>query len=73
MPLEFQTAAHTYYYQSYIIVPSLMTEYGSGKYLQLYLGEFCCKLDRRYFGDKLFDKLTLAVAKSYWQVCGKAF
>ena len=37
-----------------------------GKYLQLYLDEFCCKLSRRYFGSKVFDRLTLAVAKSYW-------
>jgi hypothetical protein len=37
-----------------------------GKYLQLYLDEFCYKLNRRYFRDKVFDRLTLAVAKSYW-------
>ena len=37
-----------------------------GKYLQLYLNEFCYKLNRRYFGSKVFDRLTLAVAKSYW-------
>lgn len=37
-----------------------------GKYLQLYLDEFCYKLNRRYFGESLFDRLTLAVAKSYW-------
>ena len=37
-----------------------------GKYLQLYLDEFCYKLNRRYFGDRIFDRLTLAVAKSYW-------
>lgn len=37
-----------------------------GKYLQLYLNEFCYKLNRRYFGDRVFDRLTLAVAKSYW-------
>jgi transposase-like protein len=37
-----------------------------GKYLQLYLNEFCYKLNRRYFGNKLFDRLTLAIAKSYW-------
>lgn len=37
-----------------------------GKYLQLYLDEFCYKLNRRYFGEKLFDRVTLAVAKSYW-------
>ncbi len=37
-----------------------------GKYLQLYLNEFCYKLNRRYFGNRVFDRLTLAVAKSYW-------
>ncbi len=37
-----------------------------GKYLQLYLDEFCYKLNRRYFGERIFDRLTLAVAKSYW-------
>jgi hypothetical protein len=37
-----------------------------GKYLQLYLNEFCYKLNRRYFGARLFDRLTLAMAKSYW-------
>lgn len=37
-----------------------------GKYLQLYLDEFCYKLNRRYFGCGVFDRLTLAVAKSYW-------
>ncbi len=36
-----------------------------GKYLQAYLDEFCYKLNRRYFGDRLFDRLTLAVAKIY--------
>lgn len=37
-----------------------------GKYLQLYLDEFCYKLNRRYFGDRLFDRLTIAVANNYW-------
>jgi hypothetical protein len=37
-----------------------------GKYLQLYLDEFCYKLNRRYFRDKLFDRLTIAVASNYW-------
>jgi len=37
-----------------------------GKYLQLYLDEFCYKLNRRYFGDRLFDRLTVAVAGNYW-------
>ena len=30
-----------------------------GKYLQLYLNEFIYKLNRRYFGEKLFDKLVM--------------
>jgi len=33
-----------------------------GKYLQRYLDEFCYKLNRRYFGDKLFDRLLIAVS-----------
>lgn len=37
-----------------------------GKYLQNYLNEFCYKLNRRYFGNQLFERLTLAMAKSYW-------
>lgn len=36
------------------------------KYLQLYLDEFCYKLNRRYFGNRLFDRLTIAVADNYW-------
>jgi len=35
------------------------------KYLQLYLNEFCYKLNRRYFGARLFNRLTLAMAKIY--------
>ena len=34
-----------------------------GKYLQNYLNEFCYKLNRRYFGDKLFDRLLVAVTQ----------
>jgi len=37
-----------------------------GKYLQAYLDEFCYKVNRRYFGHRLFDRLILAMAKSYW-------
>jgi len=37
-----------------------------GKYLQLYLDEFCYKLNRRYFGERLFDRLAIAVADNYW-------
>jgi uncharacterized protein YozE (UPF0346 family) len=36
-----------------------------GKYLQAYLDEFCYKLNRRYFGEKLFDRLAIALAKTY--------
>ena len=28
-----------------------------GKYLQLYMNEFVYKLTRRYFGDKVFDRV----------------
>jgi len=31
-----------------------------GKYLQAYLDEFCYKLNRRYFGKRLFDRLIIA-------------
>lgn len=37
-----------------------------GKYLQLYLDEFCYKLNRRYFGERLFDRLTVAMVNNYW-------
>ena len=30
-----------------------------GKYLQLYLNEFCYKLNRRYFGNSLLERLQL--------------
>lgn len=31
-----------------------------GKYLQLYLNEFVYKLNRRYFGERLFNRLIIA-------------
>lgn len=31
-----------------------------GKYLQAYLNEFCYRLNRRYFGNRLFDRLVIA-------------
>lgn len=37
-----------------------------GKYLQNYLDEFCYKLNRRYFGEKLFDRLAIAVSTQNW-------
>lgn len=36
-----------------------------GKYLQLYLNEFVYKLNRRYFGEGLFDRLTVAAVFNY--------
>lgn len=36
-----------------------------GKYLQLYLDEFVYKLNRRYFGDRLFDRLVIANITGY--------
>jgi hypothetical protein len=35
-----------------------------GANLQNYLDEFCYKLNRRYFGHRLFDRLTIAIATS---------
>ena len=31
--------------------------YHKNKYLQLYLNEFVYKLNHRYFGEKIFDRL----------------
>ncbi len=31
-----------------------------GKYLQLYLDEFVYKLNRRYFEDRLFERVVIA-------------
>jgi transposase-like protein len=39
------------------------------KYIQLYLNEFCCKLNRRYFGVKLLNRKTLAMAKCIRYEC----
>jgi hypothetical protein len=38
----------------------------SKKYIQNYLDEFCCKVNRRYFGEELSDRLLIAcVAINY--------
>lgn len=34
------------------------------EYLQMYLDEFCYKYNRRYFGEKLFDRLVIASVTS---------
>lgn len=36
----------------------------SKKYAQYYLDEFCYKVNRRYFGEKLFDRLLIACVTS---------
>lgn len=35
-------------------------------YIQNYLNEFCYKLNRRYFGQNLFDRLLVASASTTW-------
>ena len=39
-----------------------------GEYLQKYLNEFCYKLNRRFFGEKLFDRLLIASVNGQWQL-----
>lgn len=39
----------------------------NGENLQLYLDEFCYKLNRRYFGKNLFDRLIVASIHGNWQ------
>lgn len=41
-----------------------------GKYLQNYLDECCYKLNRRYFRERLFDRLAIAVTTPYWHING---
>ena len=38
----------------------------SERMMQNYLDEFCYKLNRRYFGKKLFDRLIIASIYPYW-------
>ena len=38
----------------------------NGEYLQAYLDEFCYKLNRRYFGQRLFDRLVIASINGNW-------
>ncbi len=38
----------------------------NAKYVQNYLDEFCYKFNRRYFGDKLSDRLMIAAMESTW-------
>ena len=41
----------------------------SEKYLQSFLNKLTYKLNRRYFGDKLFDRLNIASGYTYMQHC----
>ena len=38
----------------------------SDDYLQNYLSEFCFKYNRRYFGEKTFDRLLIAAVSNQW-------
>lgn len=40
------------------------TFHGVGKYLQLYLDEFCYRFNRKGFGENIFERLVIAVANS---------
>jgi len=40
------------------------------KHLENYLNEFCYKLNRRYFGERLFDRLAVAIITPYWHTNG---
>ena len=42
----------------------------SERMMQNYLDEFCYKLNRRCFGQKLFDRLIIASIYPYWCDCG---
>ncbi len=42
----------------------------SGENLQLYLKEFCYKINRRYFGKYLFDRVLIALGTQYSCVNG---
>ena len=35
-------------------------------YMQNYLDEYCYKFNRRYFGEKLFDRLLIATVQAPW-------
>ena len=38
----------------------------NSKYMQNYLDEYCYKFNRRYFGEKLFDRLLIASVSAPW-------
>jgi len=38
----------------------------NSKFMQNYLDEFCYKFNRRYFGEKLSDRLMLAAVQNTW-------
>lgn len=38
----------------------------NNEYMQNYLNEFCYKFNRRFFGEKLFDRLVLASMENSW-------
>ena len=40
----------------------------SSKYFQNYLNEFCYKVNRRYYGEKLFDRLLIACVNTNYKI-----
>ena len=42
------------------------------KYLQNYLNEFCFKYNRRYFKERIFDRLLIAAANYHWNPVNSA-
>jgi hypothetical protein len=45
----------------------------SSKYYQNYLNEFCYKVNRRYYGEKLFDRLLIACASTNYKDISNSF
>jgi len=43
--------------------------YNLKKYMQDYLDEFCYKVNRRYFGENVFDRLLVACVTNNYKNC----
>lgn len=41
------------------------------EYLQNYLNEMAWKMNRRYFGEKLFDRLMVTAISDVWYAANK--
>ena len=45
----------------------------SSKYYQNYLNEFCYKVNRRYYGERIFDRLLIACASTNYKQVSNVF